>query len=482
MLKRREQEHGKGPGTFRTGAEDGAGDARPSSSSAVGVLVEEAPALERDELPSRWEWQLACRVAASKRFCKSALLPKFLLYVCEQHLTGNSHEITEQRIGTQIFNRDTNYSPGEDNIVRSYARLLRKRLDEFFEGEGIHEPMRIVIPRGAYIPVFLTGPEVQEPREYTVPRSEEAEFKAPLEARAAAGAKDGGAVDKPLWRQRWLAALLGLLAGALLASMGWLTARSMQEKMEQGPAHVIWAQLFQRSRNTLIVPADSGLGILQNLTGRLVGLEEYANGTYLLDSPPGLGIENLNDLRRQRYTSVVDLNITSTLTRLPEFAGSRTEIRYARSITAEDLKTSNAILLGSAHTNPWVSLFDKRLNFKLEYKPEVNQSFVLNKHPIGAEQKMYFNGTDRTTNRTYGVIDYLPGLEGVGHVLIIQGLNMAATQAAADTLFNASAMKPILKHASSSGTLQPFELLVETNSIGATAPGAQIIATRFYSQ
>jgi hypothetical protein len=483
MLKRGEQGYGKRPSGFRTRAED----ADSGFSDAVGVLVAEAPALDREELSGRREWQLACRVAASKKFGKSALLPKFLLYVCEQHLTGNSHEITEQRIGTQIFNRDTGYSPGEDNIVRSYARLLRKRLDEFFEGEGINEPMRIVIPRGGYLPVFLSGPEipeVQEPREYTLAETEEAELHTLPETRETAGAKatDGGVGDRPIWRQRWLPAFLGLLAGALLASAGWLAARSMQETMEQGPAHTIWAQLFQRSRNTLIVPADSGLGILQNLTGRLVGLEEYANGTYLLAPPPGLGIENLNDLRSQRYTSVVDLNIASTLIRLPEFAGSRTEIRYARSITAEDLKNSNAILLGSAHTNPWVSLFEKRLNFKLEYKPEVNQSFVLNEHPTGAEPKMYFNGTDATTNRTYGVIDYLPGLEGVGHVLIIQGLNMAATQAAADTLFSASAMKPILQHASSNGTLQPFELLVETNSIGATAPGAQIIATRFYPQ
>ena len=60
---------------------------------------------------------------------------------------------------------------------------------------------------------------------------------------------------------------------------------------------------------------------------------------------------------------------------------------------------------------------------------------------------------------------------------------MAATQAAADTLFNAKVMKPILQQASlPNGSLKSFELLVETSSIGATAPGAQVIATRFYPQ
>jgi hypothetical protein len=58
---------------------------------------------------------------------------------------------------------------------------------------------------------------------------------------------------------------------------------------------------------------------------------------------------------------------------------------------------------------------------------------------------------------------------------------MAATQAAADTLFNAAVMEPILQKASlPNGDLRSFELLVETKSIEANAPEAHIIATRFY--
>ena len=111
----------------------------------------------------------------------------------------------------------------------------------------------------------------------------------------------------------------------------------------------------------------------------------------------------------------------------------------------------------------------------------MDESYVLNEHPAGVEQKIYRNSTDTTSNHTYGVIAYLPGLDGTSHVLIIQGLNMAATQAAADTLFNASVIQPVLQQAAlPGGALRPFELLVETTSIGATTPGAQIIATRIY--
>jgi hypothetical protein len=483
MPNYRERSNGERPDEFRVGP-DRVADFGFNMSRGE-VLVEEPPGIGREELLVRQEWQLALRIVASKGFCKSDLLQNFLLYVCEQQLMGNTHEITEQRIGTQIFNRTTDYNPGEDNIVRSYARLLRKRLDKYFEGEGSEEPMRVTIPRGGYVPVFLSGSGVQESVSKVSRHNDVGKTELGVHSGKAEGAPEVVAAVRYIasgarWQPAWLSIFVGLLGGVLLASAGWIGTRMLQEKRAQEPAQLVWRQLFQRNRITLIVPADSGLGILQNLTGHLVALEEYANGTYLSDVRSPLGLDNLNDLRHQRYTSVVDLNITAMLAQLPESVESQSEIRYARSITTEDLKSSNAILLGSTHTNPWVSLFEKNLNFKLEYLPEVDRSFVLNEHPAGAEQKRYVNGTG-TANRTYGAIDYVPSLDGTGHVLIIQGLNMAATQAAADILFRSEEMKPIVKQVvRPDRSVKSFELLVETSSIGATAPGAQIIATRFY--
>jgi hypothetical protein len=434
------------------------------------------------------EWHLACRVAASKRLCKSDLLPRFLLYICEQTLTGNADNISEQRIGVHIFNRPTDYSPGEDNIVRSYARTLRSRMEEFFKSEGSHEPLRILIPRGGYVPIFVANADYI-PADLSDVHPVLAEVFAPT----------GGAVNstmapetqlnvqamKPstLQLKLWGTGLICLLLGGVLGVVGWWAAHGSGDSGSQEPAHPIWAELFQKDRNTLIVPADSGLGILQNLTGKLISLETYANGSYSVDatSPPGIDAANLADLLGQRYTSVVDLNIAAKLMRLREMSSGRTDIRYARSITAEDLKSSNVILLGSRHTNPWVSLFEDRMNFRLQYSSTVNQSLVLNGRPNGEEQKQYVNGTSLMPNRTYGVIDYLPNLDGSGHVLIIQGLNMAATQAAADVLFYSPEMRPILERARlPNGSLRSFELLIQTSSIGATDPGAQIIAKRFY--
>lgn len=378
---------------------------RASLESGVEVAAISVPPREFTDLSARPEWKLACRVAASKGICKSELLPKFLLYVCEQQLLGKAHEITEQRIGTQIFNRPKDYNPGEDNIVRSYARTLRKRLDEYFEEQGSNEPLRIVIPRGGYVPAFHPTADAQpspsetdtHPVRITLLPPAEPITAAPPAARPVAQEK--ASTRRWRWQPAWLSIALGVALGILFMRIWQITRPASASP--QSASHAIWMQLFQPNRNTLIVPPDSGLGILQNLTGHLVSVEKYASKAYLteLKVPTGIGANNFNDLLRQRYTSVVALSITSRLTQLPEYIANRSEIRYAPNVSMEEIKNSNVILLGSSHTNPWVSLFEGRTNFVLQYTPQVDESFVLNQRPKGPEQKIYRNGTDATANQ-----------------------------------------------------------------------------------
>src|ERR1700733_3741503 len=99
-------------------------------------------------------WQLAQRIVASRSFAKSVLLSRFLLYVCEREITGKTAEISEHQIGVHVFGRRPGYHPGEDNIVRNYARQLRHRLDQYFLEEGREEELRLSIPRGKYVPVY----------------------------------------------------------------------------------------------------------------------------------------------------------------------------------------------------------------------------------------------------------------------------------------------------------------------------------------
>ncbi|MGA9672797.1 MAG: hypothetical protein WBQ94_26505 [Terracidiphilus sp.] len=423
-------------------------------------------------------WQLALRIVASKNFAKSSFLTNFLLYVCDRELRGRAQEITEHQIGIQALGRPATYNPGEDNIVRNYARLLRKRLEEYFKTEGKDETLRIDIPRGRYIPIFCGGdfgPELPTPA------------LMPSRTSTNAGIEDTtsfvqpvpSTISRPSLRVGVL--LLTSFVLVVVLSAVWFGIWYFNHRTDT-LSHQLWTQVFSRDRETLIVPADSGFGILQNLTRHPVHLSDYVSGAYLsrVNSIPGVDGRNLNDLSTQRYTSVVDLNIVSSLSRLPELPPDHFAIRYARDLRMDDLKHSNAIFLGSQHTNPWVELFQKDMNFVLEYQPEVDDSAVVNRHPIAGESAVYRNAWADDSHRTYAVVAFIPSLDGMGHVVLLEGLNMAGTQAAADFLLNERTIAPILKKVTMpDGRLRTFELLLETNSIGANAPEARVIAERY---
>ncbi len=158
-------------------------------------------------------------------------------------------------------------------------------------------------------------------------------------------------------------------------------------------------------------------------------------------------------------------------------------VRYARELHMEDLKDTNVILLGSSFSNPWAELFEKNLNFGFNYEPRPNASLIVNRRPQVGELPVYKNDAAGPSHRTYAVIGFVPNLNATGSVLLAEGLTMAGTQAAVDTLFNPAVMQPLLAQFSNGdGSLNPFEILIETRSFGSDSPQASVVATRVYKK
>ena len=420
-------------------------------------------------------WEIAQRIAASEIFARSEFLPKFLLYICDRQLSGRTHEITEQQIGERVFGRPAGYSPGEDNIVRNYAGQLRKRLEVYYEGVGKHDAVCISIPRGGYVPVFRPrnpiGEASQPNTELVEPLPVEAKPVDPLSFSPAATSSN----------RNWLMFFLGVAVCTLVFAAALLAYRAQAHGPRYSISHLLWSSLFSSNQDTFIVPADSGLGILQNLTEEPAALADYANGKYL-SSVHSREVDdgNLDDLRTQRYTSIADLTITARLARLPEVIPDRFVMRYARDLRMDDLRNGNAILLGAIHTDPWVSLLQQHLNFQFVCEKHVNECRIVNLHPAAGEQQTYASPATDPSQQTFAVIAFIPNLSRSGHLLLIGGLNMAGTQAAADMLLDSESIQPILQRARRpDGSLQPFELLVETSSLGAEALPSRIIAARY---
>ena len=132
---------------------------------------------------------------------------------------------------------------------------------------------------------------------------------------------------------------------------------------------------------------------------------------------------------------------------------------------------------------PGRSSLRKLLNFEFYYEPHPNASHIVNRHPQGGELPIYENNATAPSHRTYAVIGLVPNLNNTGWVLLVEGLTMAGTQAAVDTVFNSSVMRPLLgQFRNADGSFNPFEILIETRSFGSDSPQASIVATRVYKK
>jgi Tol biopolymer transport system component len=111
-----------------------------------------SPASELEEQSVRAALQ---RILASPEFTQSARMKALLSYLVDGALKGNAGEMKESVIGVDVFRREPGYDPKLDGVVRTEARRLRSKLQEYYCGSGAADPVRIDLPKGAYIPVFI---------------------------------------------------------------------------------------------------------------------------------------------------------------------------------------------------------------------------------------------------------------------------------------------------------------------------------------
>jgi hypothetical protein len=92
---------------------------------------------------------------ASGIFSRAPNLALLLRYVCDKYFDGAADEIKEYNIAVDALGRKPDFDQKRDSIVRVEAHRLRKRLKEYYEGEGAAHELQIEIPSGQYTPKFV---------------------------------------------------------------------------------------------------------------------------------------------------------------------------------------------------------------------------------------------------------------------------------------------------------------------------------------
>ncbi len=94
------------------------------------------------------------RILASRGFRASSRKQRFLQFIVQETLTGRADRIKGYTIAVDVFDRDANFDPLLDPVVRIQAGRIRHCLEQYYLTDGADDPVRITIPKGSYVPHF----------------------------------------------------------------------------------------------------------------------------------------------------------------------------------------------------------------------------------------------------------------------------------------------------------------------------------------
>jgi hypothetical protein len=429
-------------------------------------------------------WALLERVVASPQLKRAARMREFLLYVGRRSLIEGCNQIPEHEIGAEVFGRPPNYDTSADNIVRVNATDLRKRIEAYFEAEGAHESLILDIPRGSYKPVFrhrVVAQPTREPRIEPHIATDAVTSDIPVTPFPASISESRQAPNRRLALAGGLIVILATSCGVL-----WMQNHAMRRVLfawQTTPSvNSFWSGILDARPNTDVILADTSFSLIEDITKKPIPLNDYLNRSYISQlQSPDLSQDRREDLGlivQRNYTSLGDFRVAQRIVALDPL-GKNVHLYYAQDYTPTLVKQDNIILIGSRKSNPWVDLFEGRLNFSVEYDPKRVVSYMKNRAPAAGEQDIYTSPPAPDPSSGYSVVAYLPLSDGAGKVLIIAGTDSEATQGAGEFVTSEIQLANFQKmlHVR---TLPYFEVLLKTTHLNGTPIDAKIVAYRTY--
>lgn len=116
--------------------------------SKVSVIVDTAKPNEA-EVREQFE-----RILQGEEFKRSPKISSFLKYVVFETLEGKQKYIKAHTIAISVFQKDENFDPQTDPLVRVNAVRLRRMLRHYYSSDGENDEVIIDIIKGSYVPRF----------------------------------------------------------------------------------------------------------------------------------------------------------------------------------------------------------------------------------------------------------------------------------------------------------------------------------------
>jgi TolB-like protein len=92
----------------------------------------------------------ADKILSSRYFFNSTRQQRFLDYLIKHTLEDETEHLKGYTIAVEVFDKDINFDPNTDSIVRVEATRIRNKLREYYEKEGSSDEIQIHFRKGSY--------------------------------------------------------------------------------------------------------------------------------------------------------------------------------------------------------------------------------------------------------------------------------------------------------------------------------------------
>ena len=381
------------------------------------------------------------RILQSRVFHGSGIVMTLLEYLARHSIEDPEAQVKEYTIALEVFGRGSEFNPNTNSIVRVQARRLRAKLQEYYENEGKSDRVLIELPKGHYKVTYS----------YAEPKGDSDRGD---EARAETGtlqpAAQPQAAPEPHERKvditkAVLIAMIAILSVAvILLALPYANANKQTQATALSDVgadyELVWAPFLKTNDKTLMVLSNPAVYRFLNNSDAEVAeknslqitpehaemLEKVLDDTLVMKQ----GRTPRLVLTTTTYTGIGEAIGLYHLTDLFRSSGKEVTVKQSRTVSAEDLKNRNVIVLGSVWVNDWV----EKLPVKEDFVYTVNAS-IENKAPLSGEQREYKPGYNSQTGRAeidYAIITVKPGVTEEHRLMILSGLLSEGTQAAAE--------------------------------------------------
>lgn len=417
--------------------------------------------------------QALVAIFQSAPFRASKQSQELLRYIVDNSLSGHGELLKERLIGVNVFRRQPDYDTNEDPIVRARAAEVRKRLAQFYLGEGSRSSIRIEIATGSYHAFFRELPEripadiTPQPRVQPVPPS-----PVPIPEPSPAEILETAQRIHP--KRHFGVISLALLAFVSLASCFWFFTRPI------APIDLFWKPLVDASSPVVIYSGANAVYMLSP------GFMDRYKASHRLNSLQAQGREFAvpisSDMRlgsgdiipfTNDFVTIGDLSANVRVASLLSKRGKRFDLRCGEDVAFSDLRQSPAVLIG-AFNNSWTM----ELTGDLPYIFQHSESMTIRNQVSRTEIWSPTYTSDDKISIDYAVVTRMPHSKTGQALITIAGITQAGTHAAADFITDPEQMKKLAATAPKDWPQQNLQFVLQTKVVNNIPTSPTIVATK----